>query len=185
MLTVPAVTTVLTRLRRDVMRFAHPVEAIEGAMAASDPRTIRALLLLVPPAGGDFDAPWSTLDDLGSPMAAHVGLDRTSRTALSEAWTELGGAWRTGDAASVNAQLERHRIIGNTTMLPRRTGDRNALGLRLGSTPMTIRGLDAEDYATVASSVAALINRGPGAAVDAQLRRMMKEIALAHPIPFG
>ena len=107
MLTVPAVTTVLTRLRRDVMRFAHPVEAIEGAMAASDPRTIRALLLLVPPAGGDFDAPWSTLDDLGSPMAAHVGLDRTSRTALSEAWTELGGAWRTGDAASVNAQLER------------------------------------------------------------------------------
>jgi len=87
--------------------------------------------------------------------------------------------------AEVNAQLERHGIIGNTTTLPRRAGDRSSLGLRLGSTPMTIRGLDAEGYAAVASSVAALVNRGPGAALDAQLRRKMKEIALAHPIPFG
>ena len=87
--------------------------------------------------------------------------------------------------AEVNAQLERHGIIGNTTTLPRRTSDRSALGLRLGSTPMTIRGLDAGGYAAVASSVAALIKRGPGAAVDAQLWHMMKDIALAHPIPFG
>src|SRR6185503_15543787 len=87
--------------------------------------------------------------------------------------------------AEVNAQLERHGLIGNTTTLPRRAGDRTELGLRLGSTPMTIRGLDAENFAVVASSVAALIKRGPGAAVDEQLRRKMKEIALAHPIPFG
>jgi glycine hydroxymethyltransferase len=87
--------------------------------------------------------------------------------------------------AEVNAQLERHGIIGNTTTLPRRAGDRISLGLRLGSTPMTIRGLDAEGYAAVASCVAALINRGPGAALDEQLRSKMKEIALAHPIPFG
>ncbi len=87
--------------------------------------------------------------------------------------------------AEVNAQLERHGIIANTTTLPRRAGDSNALGLRLGSTPMTIRGLDAENYAAVASSVANLLNRGPVAGVDAQLRRRMKEIALAYPIPFG
>lgn len=87
--------------------------------------------------------------------------------------------------AEVNAQLERHGIIGNTTTLPRRAGDRTELGLRLGSTPMTIRGLDAENFAVVASSVAALLKRGPGAAVDEQLRRKMKEIALAYPIPFG
>lgn len=87
--------------------------------------------------------------------------------------------------AEVNAQLERHGIIGNTTTLPRRAGDRTELGLRLGSTPMTIRGLDAANFAVVASSVAALINRGPGTAVDEQLCRKMKEIALACPIPFG
>ena len=87
--------------------------------------------------------------------------------------------------AQLNAQLECHAIIGNTTTLPRRAGDRSALGLRLGSTPMTIRGLDAAGYASVASCVAALLRRGPGAGLDAQLRRTMQDIARAQPIPCG
>lgn len=87
--------------------------------------------------------------------------------------------------AEVNHQLERHGIIGNTTTLPRRAGDQSTLGLRLGSTPMTIRGLDVEGYSAVASSVATLLKRGPGAAPDASIQGRMQEIALAHPIPFG
>ena len=47
---------------------------------------------------------------------------------------------------AVNAHLERHGILGNTTTLPRRPGDRSSLGLRLGSTPMSIRGLPADTY---------------------------------------
>jgi glycine/serine hydroxymethyltransferase len=87
--------------------------------------------------------------------------------------------------ADVNHELERHGIIGNTTTLPRRSGDASSLGLRLGSTPMSIRGLNVEGYAEVAKCVATLINRGPGASLDKGLQRRMKQIARAHPIPFG
>ena len=85
----------------------------------------------------------------------------------------------------INTQLERHGIVANTTPLPRREGDRSPLGLRLGSTPMTIRGLDAEGFAAVAAAVVALLERGPGSAPDAALQSRMKALAAAHPIPFG
>jgi glycine hydroxymethyltransferase len=93
-----------------------------------------------------------------------------------------GSEWAEGD---LNALLERHGVIANTTTLPRRTGDRSSLGLRLGSTPMTIRGLDREGFGVVAAAIAALVGRGPGAALDAPIRDRMKALALAHPIPFG
>ncbi len=90
--------------------------------------------------------------------------------------------WAEGE---LNAQLERHGIIANTTTLPRRPGDRSSLGLRLGSTPMTIRGLDRQGFGVVAGALAALIESGPDAALDAPIQRQMKALALAHPIPFG
>lgn len=85
---------------------------------------------------------------------------------------------------AVNAHLERHGILGNTTTLPRRPGDKSSLGLRLGSTPMSIRGLPAEDFANLGAIVATLIARGPGE-VDAGMQQATKSLALAHPIPFG
>jgi glycine/serine hydroxymethyltransferase len=93
--------------------------------------------------------------------------------------------WRTQwGEADVNSQLERHGIIGNSTNLPRRAGDRSELGFRVGSTPMTIRGLGVEGFAAVTAAVATIIERGPGAPVDVKLRQDMKDVALAHPIPF-
>jgi glycine hydroxymethyltransferase len=92
-----------------------------------------------------------------------------------------GTVWQESD---LNGHLERHGIIANTTTLPRRAGDRNSLGLRLGSTAMTIRGLDQQGFATVAKCVSALIARTPGAAIDVQIQRQMRELALAHPVPF-
>jgi glycine hydroxymethyltransferase len=87
--------------------------------------------------------------------------------------------------AELNVYLEHHGIIGNTTTLPRRSGDRSSLGLRLGSTPMSIRGLDAEGFRALGSEVGRLITHGPGGAIDAALQRRTKELALAYPIPFG
>ncbi len=87
--------------------------------------------------------------------------------------------------SEINGRLERHGVVANTTTLPRRAGDCSSLGLRLGSTPMTIRGLDPQGFEAVASAVAALLERGPGAAPDAAIQSRMKALAAAHPIPFG
>ena len=87
--------------------------------------------------------------------------------------------------AGVNVFLERHGIVGNTTNLPRRAEDRSVLGLRLGSTPMAIRGFNAAGFGEVAAAIAQLLKRGPGAAGDAAIAARMKALALGHPIPYG
>lgn len=85
--------------------------------------------------------------------------------------------------AELNAHLERHGIIGNTTTLPKRAGDASALGLRIGSTPMSIRGLDAEGFEALGRTVGKLIKRA--GTLDVEIQRRTKELALSHPIPFG
>jgi glycine hydroxymethyltransferase len=91
-------------------------------------------------------------------------------------------AWR---EAELNDYLARHRLVANTATLPRRPADRCALGLRLGSTPMAIRALGTPGRDEVSASLATLIGRGPGAAPDPAIAARMRELALAHPIPFG
>lgn len=83
----------------------------------------------------------------------------------------------------LNGHVERHGIIGNTTTLPKRTGDKSSLGLRLGSTPMAIRGLDTAGFEALGRTVAALINRA--GVTDAEVQKKSRELALSHPIPFG
>ena len=87
----------------------------------------------------------------------------------------------------MNTFCERHGLIANTTTLPKRAGDRSTLGLRLGSTPMAIRGLGAAGFSEIAAAVAALVGRGPDGVFDATIAERMKALALAlaHPIPFG
>ena len=83
----------------------------------------------------------------------------------------------------LNAHLERHGIIGNTTTLPKRSGDKSGLGLRLGSTPMSIRGLDNAGFESLGRTVGQLINRA--GVTDADVQQKSKELALSYPIPFG
>ncbi|MCC7194118.1 MAG: serine hydroxymethyltransferase [Gemmatimonadaceae bacterium] len=85
--------------------------------------------------------------------------------------------------AEVNAHLARHGILGNTTTLPGRPGDRSRLGLRLGSTPMSIRGLPAAGFEALGAAVAALLRGRPGT-VDAGIERASQALAREHPIPF-
>jgi len=63
-----------------------------------------------------------------------------------------GGAWT---AAALNTVLTRHGITANTTGLPARSG--GSLGLRLGSTLMTIRGMDAAMARQLGGEIAKLL----------------------------
>jgi len=86
--------------------------------------------------------------------------------------------------ADVNAHLARHGILGNTTTLPGRPGDRSRLGLRIGSTPMSIRGLPAASFEALGTAVATLLRGRPGT-VDSGIERANQVLARDHPIPFG
>ncbi len=86
--------------------------------------------------------------------------------------------------AEVNRFLENHGIVANTTSLPRRAGDTGILGLRVGSTPMAIRGLSVQGFRDLGKQVAALLGRGPAGAPDRGVAARMKALALQHPIPF-
>lgn len=92
-----------------------------------------------------------------------------------------GTAWQ---ASELNIYLERHGILANTRVLARRAGDLSSVGLRLGLTPMTIRGLDHDGVAVVARCLSALIRRGPNNVADDVIQRNLRELALAHPVPY-
>ena len=88
----PEVHIKLQQLRRDVMRFAAPVETIDMAVNASDPRNMWANLRVVPPPTGSFNAPWLTLDSVQNEQ-------------IASSWSAMIEAWRSGDASTVNTQL--------------------------------------------------------------------------------
>jgi len=79
-LQLPVVRNKLQNMRGDVMRFATPVEQIDIAMSASDPRNMWANLQVIPPSTGEFSAPWSTLDKIQNQDVIN------SWSAMVEAW---------------------------------------------------------------------------------------------------
>ncbi len=88
----PEITSLLGRLRQDVRRFATPIETIDNAIGASDPRNLWAVLKIVPPASGSFDERWTTLDSVSNPE-------------IAESWGVMVEAWKGGDAKVVNTEL--------------------------------------------------------------------------------
>ncbi len=87
------VRSLLGRLRQDVRRFAAPVETIDNAIGASDPRNLWAVLKVIPPKSGLFDEKWTTLDGV-------------TDSAIIESWGVMVDAWKAGDATTVNAELQ-------------------------------------------------------------------------------
>jgi glycine hydroxymethyltransferase len=85
------------------------------------------------------------------------------------------------DAAKVNRRLFRHRLVANTVRLPLRG---SALGLRLGSTAMTIRGAGAAEFTQIARSLAAVLAQAPEAGEDPAVVERMQQLAARFPIPF-
>jgi cytochrome c-type biogenesis protein CcsB len=86
------IRALFNNLRQDVRRFASPIEQIDGAISASDPRNLWASLRLVPPASGSFDEPWTTLEG-------------TTSLEVVDSWERMVVAWEEGNAAKVNAEL--------------------------------------------------------------------------------
>ena len=116
----PQVLTLLHRLGQDLIRTSKAVDAINSALAVSDPRFLLDNLRLVAPPGGKADIPWFSMAALaasGAPqdrvhagMAAPptvAGLEPNLQRTLGESWTALRTAWRAQDAESVNTQITR------------------------------------------------------------------------------
>ena len=80
--------------------------------------------------------------------------------------------------------LFQHGIASNAVALPGRPGAAGGLGLRLGTTAMTIRGADAATFATIAEAVAALLEHAPSRAMQPEIRQRVTEIAARCPVPF-
>lgn len=87
---------------------------------------------------------------------------------------------RAGRAAE--RRLEVHGLVCNAVGLTRRAGDAGRAGLRLGTTAMTIRGLDEAGFGRVARVIAKLIGN-PDAAVNERVRREVAELAAQCPVP--
>jgi hypothetical protein len=66
-----------------------------------------------------------------------------------------------------------------------RRGASGRAGLRLGTTAMTIRGMDEADFRTVGTALATILGFGPDRPVDRGLQRGITMLAEEHPIPCG
>ena len=81
-------------------------------------------------------------------------------------------------------RLEAHGLICNAVGLPARDGDVGRAGLRLGTTAMTIRGLDESGFRRVARLIAGLLARDD-APHDARVHAEVATLAAQCPIPAG
>ncbi len=100
----PEVSRLFSTIRGDVLRFAKPVETIEGAMRLADPMVLRHLLAVVPPASGAFDEPWQSLDAYQS-VQMSVSHSGAAQDPILLAWMRLADGWTKQDAAQANAAI--------------------------------------------------------------------------------
>jgi glycine hydroxymethyltransferase len=91
-------------------------------------------------------------------------------------------AW---DSRAVERALENHGILSNWVNLPPWRGERGRAGLRLGTTAMTIRGMDEADFRAVGTALGTILSVGPDRPVDPGLLRQIATLAQEHPIPCG
>lgn len=78
--------------------------------------------------------------------------------------------------------LMRHELAANTTGLPVLEGDTSRLGLRIGSAPMTVRGMDADGFGAVAETLARLLDMAEDE-TNAALGERIRDLARSHPPP--
>ncbi len=78
--------------------------------------------------------------------------------------------------------LMRYGLAANTTGLPALEDGGNQLGLRIGSPPMTIRGMDAAGFGAVAEALARVVDMAEDE-TDAALGDRIRGLAHRHPPP--
>lgn len=81
-------------------------------------------------------------------------------------------------------RLEAHGLVCNAVQLPERAGATGRAGLRLGTTAMTIRGMDETGFRQVAGLIAGIIRTSEGAP-DSDACSKIAELAKRCPVPAG
>ncbi len=88
------------------------------------------------------------------------------------------------DAKTAERLLEAHGLVANAVTLQARPCAASRAGIRLGSTAMTIRGLDAGGFAEVGRLVATVIRQSGGALLP-DVKRRVSVLAASLPVPPG
>jgi len=115
----PPVRSLLQELGKDLIRTSKQVDAIQSALAVSDPAFLLDNLRMVAPPSGKIDTPWITMRDLVSRSSAPAdalhagmsstkpvpGLDRTFQDAVAKLWMNLQVSWQQQDASAVNEHI--------------------------------------------------------------------------------
>lgn len=80
------------------------------------------------------------------------------------------------------AMFGQYGVTCNAIRAPGRSGE-PVTSIRLGTTAMTIRGVDKGQWRTVGTCVQKILAAGPDATIDASIRRQLRDIADACPVP--
>lgn len=119
-LNVPTVMALLERLGQDLIRTSKVVDALQSALAVSDPGFLLENMRVVPPPSGDINKPWISMTELvGSTVApmdsvhagvapkpkAIDGLDAALQEKIASTWTTLRKAWVAQDPLVVNTAV--------------------------------------------------------------------------------
>jgi glycine hydroxymethyltransferase len=85
------------------------------------------------------------------------------------------------DGRTVERGLERHGLVANRVTLPEKPNAKSRVGVRLGTTAMSMRGMGEDGCAAVGTLIAEVL-RGRGEH-DTAVERRCRELARAYPIP--
>ncbi|MCG3136462.1 MAG: Cytochrome c biogenesis protein CcsA [Phycisphaerae bacterium] len=116
-LTRADVAALLEEMKQDLIRTNKAVDAIESALAVSNPAVLEANMLIIPAAGADPLAGWQPVNVLRGQTpqdqthaeiatASVSGLDSNAQRAVTQAWGELASGWSRQDAAVVNGAIQ-------------------------------------------------------------------------------
>ncbi len=119
-LNVPTVMALLERLGQDLIRTSKVVDALQSALAVSDPNFLLENMRVVPPPSGDINKPWISMTELvgssSAPMdSVHAGvapkpkaidgLDAALQEKMASTWASLRKAWVAQDPLMVNSAV--------------------------------------------------------------------------------
>jgi cytochrome c-type biogenesis protein CcsB len=100
----PDVLALLETMRQDLMRTARFVEMLDSASFVKGARFLMGSMRVVPPPGGDAEAPWIALQDLATADAdpAVAAFPPELRDGIVERYLAMYHGWRAQDAEAVN-----------------------------------------------------------------------------------
>jgi glycine hydroxymethyltransferase len=85
------------------------------------------------------------------------------------------------DGLVVEKALEAHGILANRVTLPARDGDASRVGIRLGTTAMTIRRFGSDAFIEIADLIAQVLRTSGH--VSQTISERVQQLAHAHPLP--